>query len=131
MGLGYLYPDTPERDALSRSMMGYWANFARTGKPGKGSSGAEPEWLAWGDGDNRMIVLDTTNDAGIHMSDEEVSMASIKTLLASDTSITSNETRCRLYVQSFARNEAFDMAAYKTFGPEGCAGFDPAGFAFE
>ena len=100
MGLSYLYPETPERDALSRSMMGYWAQFARTGAPAKGTSG------------------------------NEVSMASIKSELALDTSIASNETRCRLFVQSFMRNETLDLDEYHGFGPQGCAEYDPASFAF-
>ena len=100
MGLSYLYPETPERDALSRSMMGYWAQFARTGAPAKGTSG------------------------------NEVSMASIKSELALDTSIASNETRCRLFVQSFMRNETLDLDEYHGFGPQGCTEYDPASFAF-
>jgi len=130
MGLSYLYPETPERDALARSMMGYWAQFARTGDPGRGTSGAEVEWTPWGQDGQRMIVLDTTVDEGIRMSAEEVSMASIKSELALDTSIASNETRCRLFVQSFMRNETLNLEEYNGFGPQGCAEFDPATFAF-
>ena len=130
MGLSYLYPETPARDALSKSMMGYWAQFARTGSPGRGTSGAEVEWTPWGQGGQRMIVLDTTTDKGIRMSAEEVSMASIKSQLASDSSVANNETRCRLFVQSFMRNETLDLDEYNGFGPEGCAEYDPASFAF-
>ena len=130
MGLSYLYPETPERDALSRSMMGYWAQFARTGAPAKGTSGNEVAWTPWGQDGQRMLILDTTLDKGIRMSAEEVSMASIKSELALDTSIASNETRCRLFVQSFMRNETLDLDEYHGFGPQGCAEYDPASFAF-
>ena len=130
MGIKYLYPETPERDALARSMMGYWAQFARTGSPGQGTSGTEVDWTPWGEDGKRMIVLDTTADQGIRMSAEEVSMASIKSELAQDTSIASNETRCRLFVQSFMRNETLDLDEYNGFGPEGCSQYDPASFAF-
>jgi len=131
MGLSYLYPQTPQRDELSRSMMGYWANFARTGAPGNGSSGTEVAWTPWGVDDQRMLILDTTTDAGIRMSDEEVSMPSIKALLAADAGIGSNRQRCRVYVQSFAFNGPLDLSEYQAFGPEGCAEFDPADFALQ
>lgn len=130
MGLSYLYPQTPQRDQLSRSMMGYWANFARTGSPAKGSSGSEVEWTPWGANDQRMLVLDTTTDAGIRMSAEEVTTAGLKAELATDTGIASNEQRCRLYVQNFANGDTLDAAEYRDFGPAGCSDFDPASFAF-
>jgi len=130
MGLSYLYPESPERDALARSMMGYWAQFARTGAPGRGTEGTDVEWTAWGVDGQRMIVLDTTADKGIRMSAEEVTMAGIKAELAEDTSIASNETRCRLFVQSFMRNETLNLDEYNSFGPQGCAEYDPAFFAF-
>lgn len=37
-------PDTPEEHALSRTMMAYWASFARTGAP---SAPDAPEWPAY------------------------------------------------------------------------------------
>ena len=130
MGLSYLYPQTPARDALANSMMGYWANFARTGTPGRGSTGKEVEWTPWGKNDQRMIILDTLADSGIRMSDEEVSTASVKAALATDTLVTSTRQRCQLYVQNFVRGGAFDKAEYDGFGAEGCAAFDPQEFAF-
>ncbi len=130
MGLGYLYPETPEREALSRSMMGYWANFARTGTPARGTSGTEVEWTPWGQDGNRMIVLDTSLDQGIRMSNEEVSVASVKAELAADPVVASTRQRCQLYVQNFARGGALDKLEYENFGAEGCRAFDPADFAF-
>ena len=130
LGLSYLYPQTPERDALSRSMMGYWANFARTGTPARGTSGTEVEWTPWGQDDNRMIVLDTTADKGIRMSSEEVSMAGIKAELATDPGVTSTKQRCQLYVQNFARGGSLNKVEYENFGTEGCKAFDPQTFAF-
>ena len=64
------------------------------------------------------------------MSDEEVSTASVKAALATDTLVTSTRQRCQLYVQNFVRGGAFDKAEYDGFGAEGCAAFDPQEFAF-
>ena len=113
-------------------MMGYWAEFAKTGNPGRGSSGMEVPWTPWGEAGQRMIVLDTTTDKGIRMSsEEEVTLAGIKAELASDPLVASAEHRCRLYVQSFVNNASLDLAEYQNFGPDGCKAFDPASFAFQ
>ena len=122
MGLGYLYPDDANRAALSRSMMGYCAAFAREGKPGRGN-GSDPLWQPWGQDGMRMLVLDTPGDAGIAMSGQEVSMASIKTALAADTGV-AREQRCTLFSQLFG-GDAWDEAEYRGFGADGCAGIEP------
>lgn len=64
---------------LSRNMMSYWANFARTGDPGKGSRGELPRWQAWSNADagTRTLLLDTYSDRGIRMSSEIVSLDDI------------------------------------------------------
>ena len=59
----------------------------------------------------------------IRMSDEEVTLAGIKAALASDPAITEPQERCQLYLSSFGRD--LDRAEYDSFGPEGCAQFDP------
>ena len=49
------------REALSDQMMSYWANFARTGDPGRGRRGELPAWSAW-DGRpqaHKYLILDT------------------------------------------------------------------------
>ncbi|MFS0773061.1 carboxylesterase/lipase family protein [Sphingomonas sp. 1P08PE] len=44
-------PDTPRERALSRTMMGYWASFARTGTP---VAPGAPDWQPYGDQANYM-----------------------------------------------------------------------------
>ena len=48
LGLSYLYPKTPARDQLSKSMMSYWAEFAHSGNPGKGRDGSGSAMVAVG-----------------------------------------------------------------------------------
>lgn len=45
------------RDWLGKGMRGYWANFAATGTPGKGSDGTQYEWPNYGP-DEYFLILD-------------------------------------------------------------------------
>jgi para-nitrobenzyl esterase len=125
--LGDIYPESPGRDALSASMTSYWTEFAISGNPGTGRDGAEVPWLAWGTDSKRSLLLDTPEGGGIRMTDEEVTAAAIKAQLAADTGITDSEERCRLYVTTFGWTD-IDRAEYRSFGPDGCADYDPEQF---
>ncbi len=51
----------PGRLALSASMMGYWAEFARSGNPARGTVSGSPEWARWtsAEGAAHLMVFDT------------------------------------------------------------------------
>lgn len=86
---------------LSRNMMSYWANFARTGDPGKGSKGELPRWQAWSNAKagTRTLLLDTMSDGGIRMSSEIVSLDDLLArLTAADVSATQ---RCEAFDATF------------------------------
>ncbi len=123
LGLGYLYGDSPGKEALSDSMMSYWAEFAHTGDPGSGRDGNEVAWLSWGTNNMRSIILDTPEDQGIRMTADEVTLAGLKDQLATDPEISDPRERCRLYLASFGW--VLDQAEYDSFGPQGCASYDP------
>lgn len=129
LGAGYLYDASEGRDALSESMMAYWGEFARAGDPGRGTDGAQVEWLPWGEDGKTYIVLDTPQDQGIRMADDQVTLAGLKEDLANDKSITDPKERCRLYIVNFGLPK-LDRAEYDAFGPDGCAQFDPGQFGF-
>ena len=119
---------SPGKDALSSSMQSYWSEFALNGDPGSGRDGKETPWLAWGTDGQRAIILDTVEGGGIRMMAEEVTAEGIKAELAADRGITDARERCRLYVINFGWPE-LDRAEYDTFGPDGCAQFDPMEFS--
>jgi para-nitrobenzyl esterase len=121
LALDYLYPASPERDALSDAMMAYWVEFAYTGRPGRGRAGAGAEWLPWGADDKTMIVFDTPSGGGIRMSDERVSFESIRQRLREDATFADVKEKCEIYAQIF-RASLFDSAEYERLG---CAGYDP------
>ncbi len=126
LGLSYLYPKTPARDALSNSMMSYWTEFAYSGNPGTGRDGKEVRWLPWGTDGQRSIILDTT-PPGIRMSPDLITIDSLKQRLLADTSITDQVEWCSTYARLF-RGASFDNDEYARLGKEGCAKFDPESF---
>ena len=125
--LSDMLDESPGRDALSDSMMSYWAEFAYSGDPGRGRDGGEVAWQSWGDDGLRSIILDTPEDRGIRMTDDEVTLAGLKAELAADPAF-NREGRCRAFVAAFGMF-GYDEAEYRSFGPEGCGDFDPADFA--
>jgi para-nitrobenzyl esterase len=126
LGLSYLYPKTPARDALSKSMMSYWAEFAYAGDPGVGHDGKEVRWLPWDPAGLKTIVFDTP-PPGIHMSSEVITLDGLKQRLLADTSITDQKEYCSLYAQLF-RDAAFVHDEYVKLGKGGCAEYDPETF---
>ena len=126
LGLSYLYPKTPARDALSKSMMSYWTEFAYSGNPGTGRDGKEVAWLPWGTDDQRSIVLDTP-PPGIRMTSDLITIDGLKQRLLQDSAITDPRELCGTYAQLF-RGPSFDNDQYLHLGHAGCAGFDPESF---
>ena len=113
--------EVPERDALSRSMMSYWAEFAWTGDPGRGRDGAQVQWTPWenGAGARRLLVLDAETDGGIRMSPFLLTMDDLRARLLADTSFDTLEEHCAMYRRTF-RFEDFDPAEYAALGGGGC-----------
>ncbi|MEZ5596779.1 MAG: carboxylesterase family protein [Pseudomonadales bacterium] len=121
-----MYAGSEGKDALSRSMMSYWTQFAVSGDPGTGRDGSERPWLAWRTDGKTSLLLDTQAGGGIRMDDAVMTRDRLKAQLAAEVGI-SNEERCRLFATSFGFNE-LDATEYAAFGPEGCAAFDPEAF---
>ena len=73
---------TAETEAVSTSMMSYWAQFAYTGDPGRGRSGEEVEWTEWQNGEpnqQRLMIFDSVLDGGNRMSAEQITEEMLKT----------------------------------------------------
>lgn len=124
LGLSYIYPGDEGQMALSDSMMSYWSEFAYNGDPGRGRDGNEVHWVGWGKDGKRSIILDTPNDQGIFMSEEEVTLAGIKAELAADTGFADPMDQCVIYVRNF-RGDQFSQTEYEGLNAT-CAGVDPA-----
>lgn len=94
--------NAPGRIALSDAMMSYWANFARTGDPGKGSRGELPRWQPWSTAPNgaKTLILDTDADGGIRMSSDEVTLSRIERELLALEHLSADQ-RCALFESTF------------------------------
>jgi para-nitrobenzyl esterase len=82
----------PGRRELSAQMMSYWAAFARSGSPGKGSRGELP---GWGPSPS-FLVLDSAAGGGLRMSDETVTEEEALAGIASDPRLRTDEERCEV-----------------------------------
>ncbi len=81
------------RLALSDTMMGYWAEFARTGNPGTG--GSDAAWLPHGAAGR--IVFDTDADGGVRMEAGELTPDILYAQMLTDDRLHSQEETCLTY----------------------------------
>ncbi|MCZ6619115.1 MAG: carboxylesterase family protein, partial [Gammaproteobacteria bacterium] len=112
----------PARDALSASMMSYWAEFAHTGNPGRGRDGNENAWTSWENGaasNNRLLILDSSNDGGIRMSSFRITREDLRARLLSDESFATQEEHCQAYERLF-QGDDFVASEYESLGKSGC-----------
>jgi para-nitrobenzyl esterase len=113
-----------ERLALSARMMRFWAEFARTGDPGKSLDDPPVAWLPWADEPTRarrLMVFDTPAGGGTRMTDERVSRDSLVGQMEAEPITLA--ARCELFRETFtARRDAWADTAYRRFAGSQCPG---------
>jgi para-nitrobenzyl esterase len=95
-----------EREQLAAGMGEYWAEFAYTGKPGKGRSGTLPQWPSWGAGSK--LLLDAESDGGIRPQQGALTMKSLHNRFLADESFASPEEKAAFYQAMFRGREAWE-----------------------
>jgi para-nitrobenzyl esterase len=90
----FVEENRPGREALSTAMMSYWAEFAASGRPGKGRDRRLPHWQAWTDGAPRFAILDTTAGGGLRMTEGRDTANDIVETILADTSYETLRRRC-------------------------------------
>jgi para-nitrobenzyl esterase len=95
-----------DREQLAAGIGEYWANFAYSGKPGKGRSGTLPEWPPWGTGNKQ--ILDAESDGGIHSQQGVLTMQSLHDRFLEDESFTSPQEKAAFYQAMFRGREAWE-----------------------
>lgn len=86
----------PGREQLATAMMTYWANFARSGDPNKGSN-VPTQWLPWS-AQEQYLILDTETEegTGIRMSQDTTTFRELMLQLQSDERFESQAERCAI-----------------------------------
>ena len=107
---------------LSDQMMSYWAQFAYSGDPGKGRSNDLPQWKAWSDKEKYMI-LDSEEDQGLLMVNDEVTVNSIFNDLSSDQRLSEDEKCQTLFVMSQNEDE-FPIKLFNSYAEGYCLTLD-------
>ncbi len=110
----------PGRIALSEAMMAYWAQFARTGKPGRGGRDL-PEWQAWDGG--QTILLDTPDGGGVRMADLVETREKILADIEQDPRLPERWQRCAVYRDLVLFSRGFDKREYWQVADGACAAF--------
>ena len=99
---------------LSERMMGYWAEFARRGDPGRGGQADGTAWLPWPSDAatrdrplDRLLIFDTPSDGGIRMADIRIDRDAVVQLM--EREIGAATDRCEAYRATF-RNRVDEWA---------------------
>ena len=121
-----IYPKGPSKSFLSKNMMNFWANFAKTGKPGISSN--KQEWIKYNglnEIDSNFMVLD--NKKNLKMSKDQNSFKSLVNDLYYEKDITDLE-KCVVLLQmlTFVSNDLYDD--YINFYPGKCNRIDAENF---
>lgn len=98
------------RQEVEDAMVGYWSEFAHTGRPGNGGNPAAPTWKA----DSSFLVIDTTADGGLRHSDATLTEESVLAAIAADPRFDAAE-RCdalTLALQRQLRNDVSKLSDY-------------------
>jgi para-nitrobenzyl esterase len=104
------------RQELSSAMRGYWAEFARTGKPGRGGKPNGVEWTAWdasAPSAPKFAVLDTPLGGGVRMSNETLTTQSVLDSLAADQRLADPRDKCAVYYAMANFSRGFTKAQYR------------------
>jgi para-nitrobenzyl esterase len=111
----------PGRQALSAAMMSYWAEFARSGAPGRGRSGELPLWSAWDPSPQgeKFIVLDTEQDGGVRMARDVVTNVALLDELVADPRLADVELRCDVLAKLLDWSQNLDETHYAAGGCNG------------
>ena len=114
------------RAALSARLMSYWAEFARSGRPGTGSDGRQPMWAPWtkspiGEPDSAsMLVFDTEAGGGTRIVASRLSTDQVIAALDAEPGLDQNE-KCELLRDLFSGTSESNAERTQRIGRRDCA----------
>ena len=112
---------------LAQTMMSYWAEFAYTGRPGRGRNGELPEWRSWAPqpGAPKYMILDSDKEGGLRMSSEFVTKTDVLSKLEHDSRLPGIETKCQFLNTLYSHGTRYGgltSADLQSFASGACAG---------
>ena len=93
-----IYPPSFSKRYTSKNMMQYWANFAKTGSPGKSTNSILWEPYSLEDGESNFLILDKKKN--LKMTSEKLTFKSLTKQLAIDSRV-NNLEKCVILFQMF------------------------------
>jgi len=103
------------REALAKSMMSYWAAFAKNGDPGRGLDGTLPAWTAWDDSTAtapKYVLLATPKGGGIRMTNEIETPEKVVAAVDADPRLVTPAERCEVLRVLATGSRAFTKEQY-------------------
>jgi para-nitrobenzyl esterase len=115
----------PGRLALSEQMMGYWAEFARSGAPGRGGRAQGREWKPFGAGagEQHSMVLDTPQGGGTRLTQGALDLPRVLANVDADRRLRSQRERCTVFRELTQWLPLLSKERYPSLGREGCKEF--------
>jgi para-nitrobenzyl esterase len=113
------------RRALSDQMMGYWAEFARTGSPGRGRRAKGPAWTRFGfaEGERHFMVFDTPKGGGTRLSEGTIDITGLIAAVDGDRRLRTQRERCAVFRELVRTVPLLSKSMYPSIGRSGCKAF--------
>jgi para-nitrobenzyl esterase len=114
------------RETLSSVMMGYWAEFARRGRPGRGNLTEQPTWKSWSSPDGvdfdsaSVMLFDSEADGGVRLVALQLSKAHIIAAVDAEPNL-SQDAKCELFRELFSGRLDWNAEKFRDIGRGGCA----------
>ena len=119
--LFFVDENEPGRRELSAKMMSYWAEFARSGDPGRGRDGALPAWEKLGPAKGDRIVFDTAAGGGVRMEAGMLGLDDVIAAVDRDPELADTAAKCDVYRRLVEWNRGIPRERYPRLGERGCA----------
>jgi para-nitrobenzyl esterase len=113
----------PGRLELARTMMAYWAAFARGGDPNGPRTAGLPRWEPFAVPEGRFLVFDTSAGGGVRMESGNVTSEAALAGVEQDATLATPEAKCDVYRQFVRWARQPSAADYPKMVAGACARF--------
>lgn len=115
---------------IAEAVTSYWTEFARSGAPGKGRSGALLPWEAW-TVSGKVMRFDAQRKGGVQLAPEQLTKPGLLGQMAQDERFRSNDERCEFLLSLlnyFYLGPLLTVKDYESFAGGSCIARFPLGW---